>query len=477
MNRWFSVVCLAALVGHVYGASPQAVFVNATIKVGRPSVVEVIYSGNVSSIAGSEVSHFIVSIDGNRTNVENISISNVNNKAFDLYISRRLYYGEKVRVSYYNQKGPLSSFKDKVVSSEGITECPLTKRKNTIEGRCVDCAPGKFRLRKDSSTCELVTQNVCPPGFYYKQSSASCVSCKNVLGYSDFYLQGNRSCYPHNGVPKCSPGTYEAHGGSSIEQRHCVPCSVGRFSSNASAHSCTAHQVCPKGKYTNASGTSTKDKRCIDCPAGKFNDKLNNAVCISHSVCQYRTETNPTKINDRLCIADTTQSVFCYRGTYIKVVDPEGQFECVACPAGRFTSARNAYSCQRWKKCKFNEYQVDKGTPISDVTCARCNNTGMAWKAPDGAGMDSRCVLLRRTNNYMTVWISLAGVALLFGAIAFRRFAQRCCCPRQPIDPRDPKGIRKKALAKRPPPPSKPPPMAQGIIEAERQQQRRIQTF
>ena len=42
-------------------------------------------------------------------------------------------------------------------------------------------------------------------------------------------------------------GMYQAYGGSGIEQ-NCVPF-VGRFSSNSTALSCTAHQVCPKGKY------------------------------------------------------------------------------------------------------------------------------------------------------------------------------------------------------------------------------------
>ena len=453
-------------------ANPNKV-VNATIKPDRPSVVEVLCSGDVSTMAASEVSQFVATIDGIRTNVINISSSSVDKKAFDLYISRRIYFGEEVQLSYYNDFGPLETFQNQTVSNQDITECPLTKKKDS--GKCVDCALGKFRLRKDSTECELVTQNVCPPGFYYDQDS--CKSCTKVLGYSDFYLQGDSSCYFHNKTNECSPGMYQAHGGSSIEPRHCVTCSVGRFSSNPSALSCTAHQVCPKGKYINGSGTSTKDQLCIDCPAGKFNDKVNNAICIPHSICEYRTETNPTKKNDRLCIADLTQTVYCYRGTYIKVVDPEGQFECVACPPGRFTSERNAYSCQRWKKCKFNEYRVDKGTPTSDTICARCNNTGMAWKASDGTDVDSRCVILDWPNNYMTVWLSLAGVALLFGAIGLRRFSQRCCCPRQPIDPRDPKGIRKKALAKRPPPPSKAPPMALGIIEDAKQQQRRIRTF
>ena len=36
--------------------------------------------------------------------------------------------------------------------------------------------------------------------------------------------------------------------------------------------------------------------------------------------------TNPTQKNGRLCIADITTTVYCYRGSYVKVIDPEGQF-------------------------------------------------------------------------------------------------------------------------------------------------------
>ena len=92
-------------------ANPNKV-VNATIKPDRPSVVEVLCSGDVSTMAASEVSQFVATIDGIRTNVINISSSSVDKKAFDLYISRRIYFGEEVQLSYYNDFGPLESFQN-----------------------------------------------------------------------------------------------------------------------------------------------------------------------------------------------------------------------------------------------------------------------------------------------------------------------------------------------------------------------------
>ena len=199
MKLLFLLVALACVT-----ASAKTSVLNATIKPDRPSVVEVLCSNNVNTIAPSEVSHFVVTIDGIRTNVINISSSSADNKAFDLYISRRLYFGEEVRLSYYNVNGPLYEFKNKTVLNEDITECPLAKREGA--GKCVDCAQGKFRLRKDITECEFVTQKVCPPGFYYDESSASCLSCTNVLGYSDFYLK-DRPCIFHNKTKKALMST------------------------------------------------------------------------------------------------------------------------------------------------------------------------------------------------------------------------------------------------------------------------------
>ena len=78
MKLLFLLVALACVT-----ASAKTSVLNATIKPDRPSVVEVLCKNNVNTIAPSEVSRFVVTIDGIRTNVINISSSSADNKAFD----------------------------------------------------------------------------------------------------------------------------------------------------------------------------------------------------------------------------------------------------------------------------------------------------------------------------------------------------------------------------------------------------------
>ena len=142
--------------------------------------------------------------------------------------------------------------------------------------------------------------------------------------------------------------------------------------------------------------------------------------------------------------------------------------------------SRFPYSCKRWTNCRFNEYVTTRGTSKNDVVCQACNNTGLAWFSGisgQGDGENERCVNITRTDINMYVWLSLAVTAFILSACAFSRFTQRCCCPKQPIDPRDPKGIRKRELARRPHAPLSAPPLKVDEIPLTLREQRRVMTF
>ena len=178
----------------------------------------------------------------------------------------------------------------------------------------------------------------------------------------------------------------------------------------------------------------------------------------------------------RDCVKVKKDIITCDSGSYVKVNSNDGTTRCSLCPAGKFRESPTSLSwCKPWRKCRFNEYEIRAGSRYNDVICGICINTGLAWFSAKKS--NNPCVLLARVNNYMYIWLGLAAFGCFVSIIAFSRFTQRCCCPRQPIDPRDPKGIRKKELAKRPPPPMSPPPLKVDTIPLMEREQRRIVTF
>ena len=445
-------------------------------------------------------------------------------------------YGYEIET--YDKKKKLSSFYSRNIINNEITTCPLTKRKHG--SKCINCPTGKFRLNQLEQKCKFITGKICGPGFYFHSKSQKCVSCNQKYGFTEFYSSENEPCTPRNDTAfKCSNGEYQTYAGSDIDRMQCISCAPGRFlkpgSFSASPTKCTQHQICPRGKYVNPkSGTFTKDITCLDCTTGKFNDKPDNGNCMSHMICPSGfIEIKKTREEDTECkiaiITDEAgfrqykkekeEAIPCNSGEYVKVVDREGTFKCVVCPPGRFTTTSMftlkrlphsdcfvnkttgykhykgdpnpgddvgdcvssvPYSCKRWTKCRFNEYVTTRGTSKNDVVCQACNNTGLAWFSGisgQGDGENERCVNITRPDNNMYVWLSLAVTAFIFCAWALKRFTQRCCCPRQPIDPRDPKGIRKRELARRPHAPLNAPPLKVDEIPMKLREQRRVVTF
>jgi hypothetical protein len=464
--------------------------ISGNVKARHPNVVHLMLSKQIIKLGNFSMENFNVAIDGSFVAVTNIT---TRNDYLEIKVSRRIYFGEEIRVGYTMGKkiehdvrsidgDILKSFETTNITNNEIRICPLHKRR--AEKVCVLCPLGKFRLNQLEDECKFVTEKICPPGTYYSSALAKCASCKEQLGFTDFYTSESESCILHSEKRfHCSNGEYRIYNGSNMDRRQCIPCAAGRFSksnnNNEVGNACTNHLICPKGTYVKKNtGTLTTERECIACPMGKFNDKLNSALCQLHSECAdgFTEAFKPDTKKDRDCVKAKKDIIICDSGSYVKVNSNDGTTRCSLCPAGKFRESPTSSSwCKPWRKCRFNEYEIRAGSRYNDVMCGICNNTGLAWFS--GKKSNVQCVSLARVNNNMIVWLALAAFGCFIGIIAFRRFVQRCCCPRQPIDPRDPKGIRKKELAKRPPPPMMPPPLKVDTIPLIEREQRRIVTF
>lgn len=228
---------------------------------------------------------------------------------------------------------------------------------STQDRRCAPCPDGTFTTERNASECSA--HRTCAPGWRVVRAGTAteeprcevCESGQHCPGEGQGYGCGVVD-WDHDGDPAtpcivatdCAAGTYVTAAATSLADRQCAPCGVGRFSSEANAAACAFWTDCTLGERVLAEPTSAADRRCEMCPDGTFSGSQNAPVC------------EPWRN--------------CGPGTYVERRATSGfDRRCAPCARRRFSDTENAAACTPWTQCGPDAVFSAFGSNTADVGC------------------------------------------------------------------------------------------------------------
>lgn len=230
------------------------------------------------------------------------------------------------------------------------------------------------------------------------QKEASCFLCPAGFYCPDEVTRIPEMCEPGKYCPQgsqfpldCEPGTY-CNAGSSAPTE-CPPAYFCR-GNNDIMEKCQFGTYCPPGSFyeilcpdgTYGSGNVNNvdvDSACISCGRGLYSTQDNPNECLNCPggyVCLGRTSSE-TPIN-----VSADRGYRCPLGSYC----PEGSYEEIPCPIGRYGKKEMLKSVDECLLCKVNFYQDEPG----QEGCKRCGSTSTT--GPDGGAIGCECIGLGR---------------------------------------------------------------------------------
>jgi hypothetical protein len=201
--------------------------------------------------------------------------------------------------------------------------CPEGKVYNSIQNKCLSCAPTTFALNKD--TC-----SICPLGKtthenHKAMSPLDCVDCsvgKKGLGTGGCELCTSGKYNDKTGAISCKFCSLGSDTGNLFGMFSCSKCSVGRYGQTLG--SCTD---CLPGFYSEELGNIA----CNECPKDTFNyvfGAANVAMCLS---CPEDRSTNGAtgQTNNTACQCRSTPTINAPNAYYMNM-----NKSCKLCPEG-----------------------------------------------------------------------------------------------------------------------------------------------
>ena len=252
---------------------------------------------------------------------------------------------------------------DHLVECPGGTYNPTTGAKE--EDDCLSCPEGYYCNVNSSVPIQ------CEGGYYCPEFSASMRLCE-----PGFY------CPPNSpDMTSCPAGSYCEAGSSSY-----TPCPSGAYCPLEAPEA----YLCPFGYQTNTSATlrtSVADS-CLLCPPGTYgahDDRTECVECTAGYVCLGGT-TSPTPTDESVhngflcpagyyCPEGSSSPVPCDGGFYNPEEGKSNATDCLACPAGSYSSTIGASACKPCGSSAWSEPQSD--------TCF-CNGTFRVYQEYDG---------------------------------------------------------------------------------------------
>ena len=111
---------------------------------------------------------------------------------------------------------------------------------------------------------------LCPSGqAWYSSACTGCCTCQ-----AGAYCPGDNHQY------NCPAGTYSTATGIS-DQRSCLPCASGYYSSVTGSSGCT---ICPAGKYAQSTSGAAY---CLDCPVNTYNSNPGASELSQCALCSH----------------------------------------------------------------------------------------------------------------------------------------------------------------------------------------------
>lgn len=225
---------------------------------------------------------------------------------------------------------------------------------NVSDMQCGTCFPGTYNTG-NSNTCNTYTSS-CPPTTSYWSNAVNATTA-------------NKQCSVF-AVP-CAPGTYWSNNGDNItNDRLCVPCATGKFSSTANTTSCVSYNVtCAGGSYWNnfyfaASAERSCTPCSVFCPIGTGLNGVGARLCTATSdrICGGCNKDIGFHNNSaqRTCIpfVANCRSGFFWNNTASANTSDRtcGPCPSTPCPAGTGTNGINGNQC----------------APLTSRTCGSC---------------------------------------------------------------------------------------------------------
>eukprot|EP00937_MAST-01D_sp_MAST-1D-sp2_P006640 g6640.t1 len=245
----------------------------------------------------------------------------------------------------------------KCFHQEGVDGCRIMTglccvRKHPWGVRCTGCQGGARRVPVPVAESRvfpfLDVACECAAGHAGPECTACRSSCKRCTFASwseDVGATTPTTC------KACAAGKFGR--GTQASSQHCVACEGGKYQHQQGRPFCLEHRACSAGKYETSAASSVSARVCRDCPGGKYQPAARALVCRFCRVC-------PSGLAAEGCgVASEGYCNDCIPGRFIRGT------QCADCPAGKFSTAKNAAQCTT---CGVGKYQTDHGQPF----CKTC---------------------------------------------------------------------------------------------------------
>lgn len=160
-------------------------------------------------------------------------------------------------------------------SSDGLEDTRESDAKNNpnVDTK-TDADPSACRAGHAGDDC-----SACPPGTYCSGGDAQPINCADQMGF-DHDADSASPCTPWT---ICQPGQFIQTNGDDQNQRVCVACPDGAFSTDQNTTQCTTWSDCPGNTFVAQIPSKSQDRICEGCPAGTYITRTNATACNADS--------------------------------------------------------------------------------------------------------------------------------------------------------------------------------------------------
>jgi len=191
------------------------------------------------------------------------------------------------------------------VDAGAVADCPpgtyVADEKDGVSRTCSGCPSGTFSVLANASACEPWTVCGAPSSYASAPPTATsdrtCAPCGEGTQTS---VDNEASCMPSGA--SCAPGTEPGTGLTDAGVVECIPCAAGTYCPGGSvsrtpcasgtwdhdkqsATACVAKTVCVAGERVADEGSAEQDRMCVACASGTFSSGDNVAECVAWSDC------------------------------------------------------------------------------------------------------------------------------------------------------------------------------------------------
>lgn len=217
---------------------------------------------------------------------------------------------------------------------------------------CAECPEGETTETSNAASCTPF--GACPAGTAGEEC-APCDAGQYCAGDDAPALACAAGTWDHDADPatpcadwtECVAGERESEAGSTTQDRGCVDCTSGTYTSESNQTECDAWTECAPGTSVASEGSTTADRACTPCVSGTFSDTANAEACVAWSDCVAGQQVDEpgTASSDRTC---------------------------AECPEGTFSVSANVDVCTDWTECPAGTAERSGGSELIDVTCDTC---------------------------------------------------------------------------------------------------------